>query len=106
VLANERGDLIVADQRALRTPPSGQQTDVYPGLIHRSDGQGQRDIRNGFLPGPAPQRLEEGLLEETPRRVLHPDIDDSHQASLPILMAGSRRANEPRLPLAPVSSAG
>jgi len=78
VLPNERGHFVVVDERALRPPPGGQETDGDVSLVHGRDRRGERDLRDGILAGPAAQRLEDRLLLETARRVLHPHIDDRH----------------------------
>ena len=54
--------------------------EVGRNLVHGSDGRGQRNIRNGIPSTPAEKRLEEGLCQKAPRRMLHPDIDDLHES--------------------------
>src|SRR5260370_16183492 len=76
------GDLVVADQRAVRSVPGADQAAFHSGLVHRGERAVQRNFPIRQLAGPPAQRLEHLLLEQGLGWVLHPHVDDRHAAIL------------------------
>jgi hypothetical protein len=90
-------NVVIADQRAARSPPRTEKADAHAGLVHRLDRPLERNVLGGQHPmRPATEGLEYWLREKRSRGMLHPGIDDA--AHRPIVARGAVDASGMRYP--------
>jgi hypothetical protein len=76
-------NVVIADQRAARSPPRTEKADAHAGLVHRLDRPLERNVFGGQHPmRPATEGLEYWLREKRSRGMLHPGIDDAAHRSI------------------------
>ena len=89
VLRDAVGDVVIGDQRTVRSVPCAEQAERDPSGIHRGDREVGRELVGwDLLSRPAPERFEHLMPQEPQRRVLHPDIDRHRVAFSPVPVRG------------------